>query len=65
MRMEGLAAGLDLLAVAGFDRRASLAKLDARLRHGLREQAVQVAAMDDVVFGAVAARPYWRVRLRP
>ena len=41
-------------AIAGFDRRASLAELDALLRHGLREQAMQVAAVDDVIFGAVA-----------
>ena len=37
-----------------FDLRAALAKLDARLRHRLREQAMQVAAMHDVVFGPVA-----------
>ena len=37
-----------------FDLRASLAKLDARLRHRLREHAMQVAAMRDVVSGSVA-----------
>ncbi len=40
--------------VARFDLAPSFAKLDAGLRHRLREQTMQVAAMHDVVFGAVA-----------